>query len=167
MAIRRKNRNIRKNPTKLHLVHLDERIVPNITVRSGSAADVVGITTTRNQFRTDLGGGTTAGANGSFGGLRREINWDGVPAGFSAPNLLPANFFNTNSPRGAIFTSPGTGFEVSGATTDAGAGQPTLEFANLNATYPTLFDPFSAQRLFTPIGSNQMDVLFFVPGTSA
>src|SRR5437762_14235152 len=92
-------------------------------VESAAGATAADITAARDQFRLDLGGGTTAGANGSFGGVRREINWDGVPAGFSAPNLLPANFFNVNSPRGAVFATPGTGFQVSGATTDAGAGQ--------------------------------------------
>ena len=122
----------------------------------------------RDQFRTDLGGGTTAGANGSFGGVRREINWDGVPATLSAPNLLTANFFNTTSPRGAVFSTPGgTGFEVSSATTDAGAGQPAAaNFGNINATYSTAFGVFSAQRLFTALGSNITDVTFFLPGTT-
>src|SRR5437867_3429078 len=90
-------------------------------VRSGAGA---GTAAARDQFRADLGGGTVAGANGSFGGLRREINWDGVPALFAAPNNLPANFFNVNSPRGVVFSTAGTGFQVSGATTDAGVGQP-------------------------------------------
>src|SRR5262245_58159199 len=60
------------------------------TVRSGAGA---GTTAARDQFRTDLGGGNVAGANGSFGGVRREINWDGVPDNFSAPNNLPFDFF--------------------------------------------------------------------------
>ena len=33
--------------------------------------------------------------------------------GLSAPNNLPANFFNVNSPRGVIFATPGTAFQVS------------------------------------------------------
>lgn len=121
----------------------------------------------RDLFRADLGGGSVAGANGSFGGLRREINWDGVPAGLSAPNQLPANFFNSNSPRGAVFSTPGTGFMVSSATTDAGAGQPAAaDFGNLNVSYTATFGTFTAQRLFMMLGSNQMDVSFFVPGTA-
>src|SRR5687768_7672856 len=70
------------------------------TVRSGSGATPADILPVINQFRADLGGGTTAGPNGSFSdasGARREINWDGVPAGFAAPNNLPPNFFNTTS----------------------------------------------------------------------
>ena len=140
------------------------------TVRSGAGPGPTDATllAARDAFRTDLGGGTTVGANGSFGGLRREINWDGVPAAQSAPNNLAANFFNSNSPRGVVFSTPGTGFRVSGATTDAGAGQPAAaNFGDINATYTATFQPFSAQRLFTSLGSNITDVNFFVPGTSA
>src|SRR4051812_36749585 len=69
-----------------------------------------------NAFRTALGGGSTAGPNGSFTdstGARREINWDGVPDALAAPNNLPGNFFNVNSPRGVVLSTPGTGFQVS------------------------------------------------------
>ena len=137
-------------------------------VRSASGDSAAQITPTRDLFRLDLGGGSVAGANGSFGGLRREINWDGVPAGFAAPNNLPANFFNSNSPRGAfLFTDAGSGFQVSGQPGDSGPGQPVpQDFGNINPGYTAQFQPFSAQRLFTGIGSNVVDVLFFVPGTS-
>jgi PEP-CTERM motif len=112
-------------------------------------------------------GGTTAGANGSFGGLRREINWDGVPAAFAAPNNLPASFFNVNSPRGVLFSTPGTGFEVSSAPTDNGAGQPAAaNFGNIDPSYTNTFAPFSSPRLFTSLGSNITDISFFVPGTN-
>ena len=128
-----------------------------------STSGVTSILATRDLFRSDLGGGTIAGANGSFGGLRREINWDGVPAASSAPNSLASNFFNVNSPRGAVFSSPGTGFQVS----NAGAGQPALaNFGNINASYSNEFGVFSAQRLFTALGSNIMDVNFFQAGTN-
>lgn len=115
------------------------------------------ISATRDAFRTAVGGGTIAGPNGSFGGLRREINWDGVPAAAADPNLLPANFFNANSPRGAVLSTPGTGFLVSA---NAGVGTPPL------FGFPTDFQAFSAQRLFTAVNSNITDVNFFVPGTT-
>ncbi len=115
------------------------------------------ITATRDSFRVAVGGGAIAGGNGSFGGLRREINWDGVPDARSDPNALPANFFNVNSPRGVTFTTPGTGFLVSA---NAGLATPTL------FGFSGDFQTFSAQRLFTAVNSNITDVRFFVPGTT-
>ena len=122
-----------------------------------AGANPAAITSTRDDFRTAVGGGAVGGANGSFGGLRREINWDGVPDARSDPNLLPANFFNVNSPRGVVFSTPGTGFLVSA---NAGLATPTL------FGFSSDFQTFSAQRLFTAVGSNITDVRFFVPGTS-
>ena len=130
-------------------------------VYTGAGADPAAITAVRDQFRVDVGGGTVAGANGLFGGLRREINWDGVPDTFAAPNNLPLNFFNVNSPRGAVFSTPGTGVAVS-----ANAGIAPIEFDNINPTYSQSFQTFSAQRLFAAIGSNVVDVNFFVAGTT-
>ena len=126
---------------------------------SSSGSNAAAIQTTVDAYRTALG---TLNPNvaGSAGSGRREINWDGVPDALSAPNNLPANFFNVNSPRGVVFSTPGTGFEVSG-----NAGVAPIEFDNINATYSGIFQTFSAQRLFTPIGSNVMDVNFFVPGS--
>lgn len=115
------------------------------------------ITPTRDAFRVAVGGGTTSGANGSFGGLRREINWDGVPDVRADPNVLPPDFFNVNSPRGVVFSTPGTGFLVS-----ANAGQATPPLFG----FPNDFQAFSAQRVFTAVNSNIMDVSFFLPGTS-
>lgn len=127
-----------------------------------SAAGLVAaaIQGTVDAYRASLG---TLNPNvaGSFGDGRREINWDGVPNAFSAPNDLPANFFNVNSPRGVVFSTPGTGFQVSG-----NLGVAPIEFDNLNPTYSGLFQTFSAQRLFTALGSNVTDVSFFVPGST-
>jgi hypothetical protein len=120
-------------------------------------ANAAAITPTRDAFRAAVGGGAVAGPNGSFGGLRREINWDGVPDGFSDPNLLPANFFNANSPRGVVFSTPGTGFLVSA---NAGGAVPTL------FGFSTEFQTFSPQKLFTAVNSNVTDVNFFLPGTN-
>lgn len=114
------------------------------------------ITSMRDDFRTAVGGGTVGGANGAFGGLRREINWDGVPNALADPNPLPANFFNVNSPRGLVLSTPGTGFLVSA---NAGVATPAL------FGFSSDFQAFSAQRLFTAVGSNITDVLFYAPGT--
>ncbi len=141
-------------------------VVP-ATIRTSAGADPVSIQAAVDAFRTDLG---TLNPNqiGSFANGRREINWDGVPDTKSAPNNLPADFFNITSPRGVVFSfaagSTGTGFQVS-----ANAANPTstpVEFGNLNAQYPSIFQPFSAQRLFTTLGDNAYEVKFFVPGTT-
>ena len=127
---------------------------------SASGAAPVGIQTTVDAFRSALG---TLNPNvvGSFASGRREINWDGVPDALASPNLLPANFFNVNSPRGVVFSTPGTGFEVS-----ANAGVAPVRFDNINPSYSAEFQTFSAQRLFTAIGSDVTDVNFFVPGST-
>ena len=128
----------------------------NFVTFESAGASAAAITPTRDGFRLAVGGGTVAGANGSFGGLRREINWDGVPDALSDPNPLPANFFNVNSPRGAVFSTPGTGFLVS-----ANAGLATTTLFGFSSD----FQAFSAQKLFTAVNSNITDVRFFVPGT--
>jgi hypothetical protein len=126
-------------------------------VFEAAGPDAAAITAARDGFRAAVGGGTVAGANGSFGGVRREINWDGVPDGFADPNLLPADFFNVNSPRGVVFSTPGTGFLVSA---NAGQATPTL------FGFASDFQTFSPQRLFTAINSNITDVRFFLPGSA-
>ncbi len=143
----------------------DVGLVP-VRVRSISGSNDAAIQATVDSFRVDLGT-LNANAPGSANGGRREINWDGVPGQFSAPNNIPADFFNVNSPRGVVYSTPGSGFQVSGATFDSGAGQPAAaRFGNIQATYTANFSTFSAQRLFTPLGSNITDVNFFVPGST-
>ena len=130
---------------------------PVFVTFESAGANPAAITPTRDAFRAAIGGGTIAGANGSFGGFRREINWDGVPDARADPNPLPADFFNVNSPRGVVFSTPGTGFLVSA---NAGLVTPTL------FGFATDFQTFSAQRLFTAVNSNITDVHFFIPGTA-
>ena len=79
------------------------------------------------------------------------------PTRCSDPNPLPAAFFNTTSPRGAVFSTPGTGFLVSA---NAGGSTPTV------FGFSSDFQAFSPQKLFTAVNSNITDVTFFVPGTS-
>lgn len=95
--------------------------------------------------------------NGAADG-RREINWDGVPDGLADPNAMPGDLFNGAVPglaRGIEFTTPGSGFEVSA---NAGAAEPVA------FSHSEDFTPFSSQRMFRPVGSNILDVLFFDPG---
>jgi hypothetical protein len=130
---------------------------------SGSGSSPAGIQATVDAFRADLG---TLNPNvaGSFGSGRREINWDAVADAFAAPNNLPPNFFNVNSPRGVVFTTAGAGFQVSANAVNP-TGTPVL-FRNINSTYPSLFQTFSPQKLFTALGSNVLDVDFFIPGST-
>jgi hypothetical protein len=128
-------------------------------VFSASGDSPAAILSAVDAYRSALG---TLNANvaGSFGSGRREINWDGVPNAAAAPNPLPADFFNVTSPRGVVFSTPGTGFQVSASSGD-------VEFNNLNPGYSTSFQTFSSPRLFTALGSSTTDVSFFVPGSTA
>ena len=130
---------------------------PTSIVFEGAGATAAAITPVRDAFRAAIGGGTVAGANGSFGGLRREINWDGVPDARADANLLPADFFNVTSPRGVVFSTPGSGFMVS---SNAGTPSPIL------FGFPNEFAVFSAQRLFTALNSTITNINFFVAGTT-
>jgi hypothetical protein len=130
-------------------------------VEQASGANPAAIQAAVDAFRADLGNPLNPNVAGSFPGGRREINWDGVPDSFSAPNNLPSNFFNVNSPRGVVFSTPGTAVQVSG-----NAGVAPVRFDNINPTYSSIFQTFSPQRLFTAVGSNIVDVNFFVPGST-
>lgn len=130
-------------------------------VEQGSGANPAAIQASVDAFRADLGNPLNANVAGSFPNGRREINWDGVPNNLAAPNNLPADFFNVNSPRGTVFSTPGTAVQVS-----ANAGVAPVRFDTINPAYSSIFQTFSAQRLFTAVGSNIVDVNFFVPGST-
>lgn len=129
-------------------------------VRSATGADPASIQAAVDSFRADLGDPANAPGPAQPSG-RREINWDGVPDSVAAPNQLPPDFFNTKSPRGVVFTTPGSGFEVS-----ANDGAGPVRFGDINPTYSGIFQTFSPQRLFTPLDSTITDVTFFLSGTA-
>ncbi len=111
------------------------------------------ITAKVDEFRNLLGA-SNGGTAGEQPAGRREISWDGAGANpFNNKNDFPAGFFNTNVKSGAVFTTAGTGFR----------NDSTL-FAEINPTYAAQFNFFSANKNFTPIGSNQLDQLFQVAG---
>jgi hypothetical protein len=100
----------------------------------------------------------------SFGSGRREINWDGVADALSSPNSFPGDFFNGNAApraRGIVFTTPGSGFEVSADSSNPTNTPP--EYAHINPSYAATFNVFTPERLFTPIGSTITDAVFFLP----
>ena len=134
--------------------------------RRQAGADAAAIQATVDQFRADLGGALNPNQPGSQPTGRREVNWDGVPDAFSAPQPFPGNFFNVTSPRGVVFTTPGAGFQLSmddDVVPDADPDQ--VRFGHFNAAYGTAFATFSPQRLFVPVGSTIVDVTFRVPGS--
>ncbi len=155
-------------PTTVTITVVDNDVnVPQAPrVRTAAGNIPAEIQATVDQFRADLGGANN-GVGGTFGAGRREINWDGVPDQFATPNDLPANFFNSNSPRGAVFSL--TGGTTPRLQVSARSGSGLLpNFSNINPGYLNTFTPFSPERLFTTVGStgNVIDVRFFVPGTS-
>ncbi|NOT46840.1 MAG: VCBS repeat-containing protein [Acidobacteria bacterium] len=137
--------------------------------RTAVGANPAAIQAAVDQFRADLG--PNNGVGNSFATGRREINWDGVPNGLASPNPISGDFFNVNSPRGAIFTStsgpvitggPLQPFQISSTVA---SGVP-VRFGNINPTYTNEFQAFSGERIFTTTrGSNVVEVSFRIPGT--
>jgi hypothetical protein len=123
-------------------------------VRQAAGPNIASITPTVDQFGNDLG--TLNGGGPPAPSGRRQIVWDGVPADRQSPAFMPENQFRNV---GALFSTPtlGAAFQVSGAMND---------FANLNGTYATAFEAFSAPRVFAPIGSTTTDTTFVVPGST-
>jgi hypothetical protein len=110
---------------------------------------------TIDEFRNALGGANNGNNAGPLADGRREINWDGGGSA-TTPAATPFNGFLNN--RGALFTTPGSGFvqaPPSGIATTFG-----------NLSYEGIFRAFSQQRLFSSIGDSRTDVRFFIPGTN-
>jgi hypothetical protein len=125
---------------------------PNIASIQGTVTD----------FRNALGDPNGSVLNEVVTGGRREINWDGaVPTDVTTPPVNPFNTFLNN--RGAQFTTPGIGLSQG---PPSGGPQGGLAALFGNTTYGTAFRAFSPSRLFTPVGSNITDTLFFVAGSN-
>jgi hypothetical protein len=119
------------------------------------------IQSTVDAFRAALGDPNNASNPGPLPSGRREINWDGAPGTDTTTTpVTPFNvFLNT---RGAQFTTPGDGLSQA---PPSGGPQGGLAVLFNNPTYGTIFSTFSPLRLFTPVGSNLTDAVFFVPGS--
>lgn len=118
----------------------------------GDSATVAG---KLDEFRAALGGSLNAPNSAPAADGRREINWDGAPAALTNVDNFPADFFNVNSKRGAVFTTPGAGLRID-----------STDFAAVNAGLGAQFKFFSPKKLFMPVGSNQVDVDFKLVGTT-
>jgi hypothetical protein len=115
---------------------------------------------TVDQFRAVLGD-NNLNMSGPIASGRREINWDG--GGNNDTTTAPVTPFNVFlDSRGAQFTTPGAGLSQA---PPSGGPQGGLEGLFNNPTYGDIFSTFSPLRLFTPVGSNVTEALFFVPGT--
>jgi hypothetical protein len=130
-----------------------------LTIFSDAGPNIASVTDTVDLFRAALGNPNNGNSPGPLASGRREINWDGggppVIDG-TAPATPFVVFQNT---RGATFITPGTGLTQAAATGGA------LSLDLINPQYASLFAAFSANRLFTPVGSNITDGFFSIPGT--
>ncbi len=140
----------------------DEAEKPTVITASGDIAAAIA------QYEAAIGGTDHGGVPGTQGTTGfRHVNWDGLTDDESAPNLYAPNLFNAATApraRGLEISTPGTGLMVSA---DASNPTGTLPgFGNINPNYVAIFPAFSAERLFSPVGSNIADIRFFVPGTS-
>jgi hypothetical protein len=118
-----------------------------------------------DEFRAALGD-PNGNDPGPLAGGRREINWDGGGNNFTttAPVTPFDVFLNT---RGGQFLTPGTGLSQAPPVADPVLFPPGgLAGLFNNPTYSAVFSTFSPERLFTPVGSNITEALFFVPGTN-
>jgi hypothetical protein len=135
---------------------------PKPTVVTGAGDIRPTVDEYRGLLGPDNGGGPDRHASG-----RREISWDSVPDQYAEPNALPPDFFNAATApraRGAVLETPGDRVAVS-ARLGNPAGVP-VRFGNINPTYTARFRTFSPERLFSPIGSNVVNLRFYVPGTT-
>lgn len=137
----------------------------SFTVVEGVAGNATGLTPTVNAYRALLGDPNNGSTPGSQPAGRREINWDGTPDASSDPNQLPRDFFNTTVPRGVVFSSGSQNRFLVSADSSNPTSTP-VRFGRFNPQYPNIFNTFSAERLFTPVGTNKMTVRFFEPGTT-
>ena len=135
-------------------------VSPSVFQAAGTS--VASIQSSVDAFREGVGNPN----NGNAGPLdtgHREINWDGA-GGADTTTTVPVTPFNVFlNTRGSQFTTPGIGLTQAPAS---GGPQGGLAVLFNNPSYGTIFKPFSNMRLFTPVGSNITEALFFRPGSN-
>ena len=142
-----------------HTAQAQDTTLPVVFQAAGPTA--ASIQSSVDAFRAALGDPNNLNNPGPLSTGRREINWDGGDPTIldtTAP-VTPFNvFLNT---RGSQFTTPGTGLSQA---PPSGGLEGGLAVLFNNDTYGTIFKTFSPSRLFTPVGSNMTDAVFFIPG---
>jgi hypothetical protein len=138
----------------------DKEFVPP-TVFQAAGPDGPSIQGMVDAYRAALGNPDNKNS-GPLGSGHREINWDG--GGGVDTTTAPVTPFNTFlNTRGSQFTTPGIGLSQA---PPAGGPQGGLAALFNNPSYGTIFKTFSPLRLFTPVGSNITDALFFLPASN-
>lgn len=131
-------------------------------VFEASGGNAAAIQATVDLFRTALGNPNNANNPGPLIDGRREINWDGGTATTAATTSGTA-FTVFQGTRGALFTTPGTGF-TQAPLLETTPADITLDEVVGTTGYAAPFSTFSPRRIFTPLGSNVTDATFFIPG---
>jgi hypothetical protein len=139
-------------------------IVREATAAGPEASAQAGIAATVAAFQADLGNPNNGNAVGTQPAGRRQITWDGADND-SAPARLPADFFNAIAPRGAVFRGLDARAQFQQSADSSNATSTSVEFGNVNATYPTAFAAFSSPRLFASLTTNVIEAVFVVPGS--
>jgi hypothetical protein len=112
------------------------------------------------EFRVVLGDPLNTTPNQTTG--RREVNWDGVPPGFTNNSTFPLDFFNSTDPvaangrkRGLQYVNNGTLIRID-----------STDFSEIDASYASQFEPFTRKRMLVAAGTNVSEISFKVPGTA-
>lgn len=133
----------------------DQPDLTGVPSTSFTASGATTLNATVASFQNALGNPNN-GAGAAAAGGRREINWDGVPAGLTNVNGFPGDFFSVNSTRGALLSTNGPTFRVADDN-----------FVSVNPAYAGQFNTFSSPKSFAAVGSNVMDVQFNVVGSNS
>ena len=135
---------------------------------SAAGANPAAIQATVDNFRAALGG-VNNGTGGSFQIGRREVNWDDIPDNLATPSSIPNNYYNATVARGVVVRSVANIGGSHQLRASARLGNPNATpvlFGDINPAYPMTFQTFSGNRIAHAPGAFQLDISFFIPGTT-
>lgn len=112
------------------------------------------------EFRLVLGDPLNSTPNQTAG--RREVNWDGVPVSFTNNNTFPLDFFNNIDAAGPNARKRGLQYADNGTLLRIDSS----DFSEIDPSYAGQFESFSRKKLLAPAGTNVINVIFKIPGTT-